>query len=99
MKSDRGTAHKNVYDCFDWLYLRTNGDAGDWRIVILLVKKIGNTLVGFTANYQRMASGAFVIKKGKYIDVHMKLIFVQMDSYLKLGEEERKDGGAETSSL
>ena len=46
------------------------GNVGDWRKVIFLVEEIGNLLVVFTADHQRMASSAFIIKKGKHIDVY-----------------------------
>ena len=47
--------------------------------MLFLIDKIGYTLVIFVADHQRMASAAFVIKNGKHIDVHLKLILVQMD--------------------
>ena len=53
-------------------------DAGNWCIVILLIKLIGHRLVDFTADHQRMSSATFVIK-GEHIDVYHKLILVQMD--------------------
>ena len=54
-------------------------NAGDWRIMLFLIEKIGHTLVVFAADHQRITSVAFVIKKGKHIDAHRKLILVQMD--------------------
>ena len=54
-------------------------NAGDWRIMLFLIEKIGHTLVVFAADHQRITSAAFVIKKGKHIDAHLKLIVVQMD--------------------
>ena len=54
-------------------------DLADWSIVSLPVKYICHTLMVFTANYQRMASAAFVIKEGKHIDVHLELILIQMN--------------------
>ena len=47
--------------------------------MVLPVEKIGHTLVVFTANHQRMATATFIIKKGKHIDVYLKLILVKMD--------------------
>ena len=43
------------------------------------VKKIGLTLIVLATNHHRMASAAFVIKKGKHIDVNLELILVQMN--------------------
>ena len=54
-------------------------NAGDRRIILFSIEKIGHTLVVFAADHQRMASAAFVIKKRKHIDVHLKLILAQMD--------------------
>ena len=54
-------------------------NAGDRRIMLFPIKNFGHTLVEFAADHQKMASAAFVIKKGKHIDVHLKLILVQMN--------------------
>ena len=54
-------------------------DAGDLRIMLFPIEKIDHTLVVFAADHQRMASAAFIIKKGEHIDIYQKLIFVQMD--------------------
>ena len=43
-----------------WKQMR---DAGNWCIVILLIKLIGHRLVDFTADHQRMSSATFIIKE------------------------------------
>ena len=58
---------------------KSTGYAGNWGIVFLPVKQIGYTLVVFTADYQWMASAAFVSKEGKHIDVFRELILVQIE--------------------
>ena len=55
---------------FRYIWEKT-GDAWDRRIVSFPIEKIGYTLVVFPANNQAMASAAFVIEKGKHIDVHL----------------------------
>ena len=46
-----------------------------------LVEQIGHALVVFATVYQRMAGAAFIIKKEKSIDVHLYLIFEQMNIF------------------
>ena len=53
-------------------------DIRNRSVVIFPIEQIGKALVVFAADHQRMASAAFVIKKGEHIDIHLKLIFVQM---------------------
>ena len=51
----------------------------DYRIMLFPIKKIGHTPRGFSTDYQRMSSAAFVINKKEHIDIHLKLIFVQIN--------------------
>ena len=48
-------------------------------VVIFPIEQIGDALVCFAADHQRMASAAFINKKGEHIEIYLKLIFVQMD--------------------
>ena len=45
------------------------------------VKKIGHTLVVFSADHQGKANAnaTFVIKEREHIDIHLELILIQMD--------------------
>ena len=54
-------------------------NAGDRRIMLFIIEKIDHKLVVFTADHWKIASAAFVINKGKHIDVYLKLILLQMD--------------------
>ena len=47
--------------------------------MIFSIKQIGHSLVVFAGDYQWITSAAFVIKIRENIDVHLKLILVQVN--------------------
>ena len=47
--------------------------------MFLPIEQIVETVVVLTGDHKWMASAAFVIKKGKHIDIYLQQILVQMD--------------------
>ena len=53
-------------------------DVGDWSIVSFPVEQLCHALIVFATYNKGMASTAFIIKKGKHIDVDLELVFVKV---------------------